>query len=495
MRARYRVSPGNSAPGAARGWNGVCNPLEKMTMTRELGVGLAYHSALADFVAASAEGIDVLEIDSSPWLDRNDEGLSDLARIPCAKILRCCPVGASRLPEPGVFPRLRELVSELDARWVTGDLAFHRAHSLEARGPRSEDFDTGLVLPLRQTVGGARLAAHSARSVRNEIRAPFALRSIRNYLRPRRDEISDGEFLAEVAEDAECGVVLDLGTLWINAANGRYPVARFLDEIPLERVWDLRLGSGSQRTGYGFGARPGEILESLIEIAAALVPRLPNLRAILYEIHPDSVPRLGASGLTEQIRVLRSLWGERRNGGAASSSARRRSTRWTPERSISPREWEDVLGGLVVGREVQGALAEELLRDPGLGAARQLLSDSRASMVAKHLALTSRLVAAAAGPAFFRSLLEAYWKREAPLPAAPLEALRFGRHLAALALDIPYFTEVLEYERAVIASGLDGEKRVVSFQHDPEVVLRALAKGRLPGDPARGFYGVEVASA
>ena len=47
----------------------------------------------------------------------------------------------------------------------------------------------------------------------------------------------------------------------------------------------------------------------------------------------------------------------------------------------------------------------------------------------------------------------------------------------------------------VIASGLDGEKRVVSFQHDPDVVLRALAKGRLPGDPARGFYGVEVASA
>jgi hypothetical protein len=116
-------------------------------------------------------------------------------------------------------------------------------------------------------------------------------------------------------------------------------------------------------------------------------------------------------------------------------------------------------------------------------------------MVAKHLVLTSRLVVSAAGPAFFRSLLEAYWKKETPSASAPLEALRFGRHLATLALDIPYFREVLEYERAVIASRLDGEKRVVSFQHDPEVVLRALAKGRLPGDPSPGLYGVEVASA
>jgi uncharacterized protein (UPF0276 family) len=470
--------------------------LSEMAMIRELGVGLRYHSALADFVASSGEAIDVLEIDSSPWLDRHDEDeLSRLARIPCAKLLRGCPVGASRLPEPGVLPRLRELASALEAPWITGELAFHRAHRLEGSGAKGEDFDTGLLLPLRQTVGGARLAAHSARSVGNEVRAPFALRGVRNYLKPRRDEISDGEFLAEVAEDAECGIVLDLGSLWINAANGRCPVARFLDEIPLERVWDLRLGSASQRTGYGFGVRPGEILEPLAEIAAALVPRLPNLRAILFEIHPDSVARLGASGLVEQIRVLRSLWEDRRNPLGASSRTRHRSSRWRHERSIAPREWEDTLGGLVVGKDVRGPLAEELLRDPGLAAARQLLSDSRASMVAKHLALTSRLVVAAAGPAFFRSLLEAYWRREAPSPSAPLEALRFGRHLSTLALDIPYFSEVLEYERAVIASRLDGEKRVVSFRHDPEVVLRALAKGRLPGDPSRGIFGVEVASA
>jgi len=462
-------------------------------MIQELGVGLTYHSALSDFVTSSFEAIDVLEIDSASWLERGDEeALLNLARIPCAKIVRVLPVGASRLPDPASLPRLRDFVAALDARWVTGELAFHRAQVAEGKG---QDSDTGLLLPLRQTVGGARLAAHSARSVVGELKAPFALRGVKNYLKPRRDEISDGEFLGEVAEDADCGIVLDLGSLWINAANGRQPVADFLDEIPLERVWDLRLGCGNQRNGYGFGARPGAILEALVEIAASLVPRLSNLRAIVFEIHPNSVPRLGASGLSEQLRILRSLWGERRNEGVTPSRKRRRSSRWRHERWITPREWEDALGGLVVGRNVRGPLAEELLRDPGLAVARRLLSESRASMVKKHLVLTSRLVIAASGPAFFRSLLEAYWKREAPSPSAPLEALRFARHLATLALDIPYFAEVLDYERAVVASLIDGEKRFVSFQHDPEVVLRALAKGRLPGDSSPGTFEVEVASA
>ncbi len=462
-------------------------------MNGELGVGLAYHPALADFVASRPGGIDVLEVDSSAWLEReNEDSFEELTRIPCAKIVRAFPAGSSRLPDPFFLSRLREIVDAFDAHWVTGELAFHRAQAAEARG---EPFETGVRLPLRQTIGGARLAAHSVRSIAGELKAPFAFRNIENYLKKRRDEIGDAEFLSEVADDADCGITLDLGTLWINAANGRESVSDFLCEIPPERVWDLRLGSGMKRRGYGFGARPGAILDSLVDIAATLVPRLTNLRAILFEVHPDAVSGLGVSGILEQLGILRWLWEKRRPGAEAPPRKRRRSSRWGHERSITAREWEDVLGGLIVGKSVGSELAEELSRDPGLVVAQKLLAESRASMVAKDLKLTSRLVVAAAGPAFFRSLLEGYWKKEPPLPSAPLEALRFGRYLATLALEIPYLAEVLEYERAVLASRLDGERRVVSFQHDPEVVLRALAKGRVPGAAGSGSFEIEVASA
>jgi uncharacterized protein (UPF0276 family) len=457
-------------------------------MSSELGVGFTYHPVLADFVAANADGIDLLEVDSSSWLGRSHEAaLLSLERIPCARVVRGASLGGSRLADPSSVASLRDFAAAVGARWVTGSLNFHRARV------EGEDFDTGIHLPLRQTVGGARLAAHSARSTAGELRAPLALEGGKNYLKARRDEISDGEFLAEVAEDADCGIVLDLGSLWINAANGRQPIAGFLDDFPLERVWEIRLGSGNQRNGYGFGSRPGAILQDIVDIAASLVPRLPKLRAIVLDIHPASVPRLGASGLSEQLRILGSLWGERRKGAGA--PRRRRSSRWKHERGITPREWEDALGGLVVGKSVHWSLADELLQDPGLTVFRRVLSESRASMVARHLPLTSRLLIASSGTAFLRSLLEAYWRNEAPSPDAPIEALGFARHLTRLALEVPYLQEVLEYERAVIESYLDGEKRVVRFRHDPEVVLRALAKGRLPGGPRSGTFERDVASA
>lgn len=459
-------------------------------MTQELGVGLTYHRALADFAAANVEGIDFLEVDVPSW--GHEEAHGRLGRIPCAKVVRGASLGASRLPDPSSLARLRGFAAALGARWVVAELGFHRAQAAEGKGP---EFHTGLLLPLRQTVGGARVAAHSARSIARELGGPIAIEGGRNYLKPRRDEISDSEFLAEVAEDADCGIVLDLGSLWINAANGRQSVADFLNEIPLERVWHLRLGSGNQRKGYGFGARPGAILDALFEIGAALRPSLSNLRAVVFEIHPDLVPRLGASGLSEQLRRLRRLWGERRRGGGAPSPHRRRSSRWRHERWITPREWEDALGGLVVGKRVRGPLAEELLRDPGLAAFRRALSESRASMVARHLPLVSRLLTAASGTTFLRSLLEAHWKNEPPAPNGPIEALAFANHLTRLALDVPYLREVLDYEKAVIGSRLDGEARLVRFRNDPDVVLPAVAKGRLPSATRPGSFEVEVASA
>jgi uncharacterized protein (UPF0276 family) len=437
------------------------------------------------------EGVDFLEVDSVRWLEGglNEATLGKLARVCRPKVVRGFAVGGSLPPEPAFQRHLKYFATSLDASWVTLDLAFERASS-----SAGEDFDTGIRLPPRQTAAAARLAARSAASLIQSFGRPAALTGIQNYLKPRRDEMPDGEFLAQVVDESGCGIVLDLATLWINAANGRQPVASFLDQIPLDRVWAIRLGRGNRRSGYGFGAKPGEILPPLLDVASSLLPRLSDLRAILLDVQGEGFRRRGSQVL-DQLGLLRSLWAHRGTNAPEAGGAWRRTARCRPESPVTPREWETVLGGLVVGKDLQGPLAEDLHRDPGLAAVRRDLSENRAARIERHLLLTSRLVAAAEGPAFFRAILEAHWRRETPLPSAPLEALRFARHLASLALDIPYLDEILEYEKAVVASEMDGEKRVVSFQHDPEVVLRAVARGRFPDGLRPGLFQVEVATA
>ena len=71
-----------------------------------------------------------------------------------------------------------------------------------------------------------------------------------DYLRPRPGELGDGEFFAAVAEQADCGILLDLHNLWCNERDGRQPVRDVLAELRLERVWEVHLAGGEELVGY-----------------------------------------------------------------------------------------------------------------------------------------------------------------------------------------------------------------------------------------------------
>jgi hypothetical protein len=89
-------------------------------------------------------------------------------------------------------------------------------------------------------------------------------------------------------------------------------------------------------------------------------------------------------------------------------------------------------------------------------------------------------------------LLEGHWAGSPPEPFAATEALAFGRFVASQDEQIDMLDDVLAFELAVLETLLDGVDRVVPFSHDPLGVLRPLAEGKLPTDPAGGAFEIEV---
>lgn len=123
---------------------------------------------------------------------------------------------------------------------------------------------------------------------------PFAVETGVNYLHPRAEELPDGAFVAGVAMAADCGILLDLHNVWTNERNGRQAVDDFVAQIPLERVWEVHLAGGSELEGYWLGSHSGGIPDELHALAARVIPQLPNLRALIFEIQlgRGRVPRV-----------------------------------------------------------------------------------------------------------------------------------------------------------------------------------------------------------
>jgi uncharacterized protein len=467
---------------------------------RDLGVGIVYIPGIEPLLQREAGLVGVLEVEPQTiWLEtgfrdhpyRPDTGaLERLKALPQAKIVHGVgfPVGGSRPPDPRHLSPLLTVIHELGGEWASEHLSFNRAE-----GPDG-DFKTGFLLPPRQTPDGIEAAAKSIRQVATQVPVPFAVETGVNYLRPRADEVPDGSFVAGVATVADCGILLDLHNVWTNERNGRQPVEDFLVQIPLERVWEVHLAGGSEFEGYWLDSHSGGIPDELQALAARVIPQLPNLRALIFEMAPTDLAVMGLEGVRAQLEKLRDLWELR--GTAAVTAASKPQGHIASNTGVmdaaTPTVWEDMLGALVVGQAGDHPLAEELAKDPGVGLLHKLVCEFRAGMVVEALQLTSRLLLLNLGEAGVRALLEDFWRSSPPELFKSSEAEAFASYLETREVDVPYLREVLAFERIVVHALVHGEGSVARFPYDPVPVLRALAEGRLPGPVTEGAYEIEV---
>lgn len=464
-----------------------------------LGVGLSYSSGVASIAEQEPGLVDFVEIEpqtlwyhtglapASYRLDR--EVMECLLALPCPKVLHGVgnPVGGSRLPLDEQTLLVADMAAELGAPWVSEHLSFNRA------GDGRTEFTTGFLLPPRQTPEGVDAAITSIAAMAECLPVPLAVETGVNYLRPRPEELPDGQFVAAVAEGSDCGILLDLHNIWTNERNGRQPVSEFLDQIPLERVWEIHLAGGMERGGYWLDAHCGSVPLPLMVLTRMLLPRLPNLRAVVFELFPAFLSSFGLAGVRAELAHLRRLWMERDRSPVTTAAISRPVTNAAPsaqDEAISPGEWENALAGLVLGRDIPGPLARQLRKDPGIALLRELIEEFRASMVAATMKRTIRLLLLAIGERGLRRLLEGYWKQLPPQLFASAEAEQFAGHLRQLDLDVPFLAEIAMFERMVIATLLDGQSRVARFAYDPFPVLRALDEGRMPAPPDPGLFEI-----
>ncbi len=465
----------------------------------KLGVGLTFHPPLEPFVEQHSALIDVLEVEPQTlWLPAAAAGsafgiaagaMDRLAELPQRKLVHSVgtPVGGTRLGDRRQLPLLREAIARLGAPWCSEHLSFNVAGG--AAGP----FFTSFMLPPRQTPEGVRAAAASACELAELLGAPLAIETGVSYLRPRSDEMRDGEFVAAVAEAAGCGILLDIHNIWTNELNGRQPIESYLDDLPLDRVWELHLAGGQEHAGFWLDAHSGAIPDDVLRVASDVLACTPNVGAIIFELMPEQVASLGEDGLLRQLETMHVLWEGRSAARPEPAATRSRA----PElRTVAAGDdveaWEDALGALAIGLSPEGRLGAELAAEPGVGVVRTMVESARAGSLVSSLRLSMRLLLMHEGEEGTRAIMREFWDTAPPEPFAGDEGVAFAAWLASTAVDLPFLDDVLAFELALLRASISGETTTVRFGADPAVLLSALAEGRLPEEVAAGDYAFDV---
>lgn len=179
--------------------------------------------------------------------------------------------------DPVWLDRLRRLVAQVRPAWLCGDAGLwhfgrrERGHMLLLPPILGDDAATAMAQ------GIVRLREETAHEVLPE-NPPGSV-----YL----GDLHLLEYFARVCERADTGMLLDVAHLAIyQRALGHEPLDGLAD-FPLERVVEVHVAGGIERSHDGMvwieDAHAPVVLDDTWRILESLLPRLPNLRAVVFE--------------------------------------------------------------------------------------------------------------------------------------------------------------------------------------------------------------------
>ena len=180
-------------------------------------------------------------------------------------------VGAADGLDRAHLRRLRALADAVDAPWVTDHLCWGAA-----AGRTSHD-----LLPLPYTPAAARVCVDAIREVQDVLGRRFAIENVSSYLTWREATMPEWAFLAEVAEAADCGVLLDVNNVYVAAVNHGFDPRTYLAAVPAARVVQLHLAGHAARDGYLLDTHDQPVADAVWSLYAETLARLGPVPTIL----------------------------------------------------------------------------------------------------------------------------------------------------------------------------------------------------------------------
>ncbi len=468
----------------------------------ELGIGVIYTSGFEKLVEKNTDLIDVIEIEPQTfWHKVTDENISfhyDPSVVQFIQSLQKpvtfhgvgYPVGGTIKPDNRHLPCMHQMINDLTPVWISEHLAFNTIHI------DSEQMNTNFLLPPLQTEETIRFVSESIKWYKNQFDLPFAFETGANYLAPQPFEMEDGRFIQEVAEASDSWILMDVHNLLANQINGRQNVMEWIDQIDPQRILQIHLAGGFYFKDYYLDAHSGVSSEEVLELYEKIVKRLPNLKAVTFEMLPEYITYLKPPQYRKQLERMRKVWDKR--GSLSNMQKMQRSSGQANSYPHPPttREWEETLGRYVIRRDAQddSILSKLLKKDKGTAIIRDLIDKFRASLVVSSLNLTSRYLLLVFGEEKFNGLLQGYWKNHPPQLFASDNGIAFADYLLLqnnLVKDT-FLLDLIHYEKFSLMTYLDGISREVEVSFNPYEVIPPLAEGKVPKNITRGKYLLSI---
>ncbi|MEU4352951.1 DUF692 domain-containing protein [Streptomyces sp. NPDC023838] len=271
----------------------------------ELGIGIGWRPEIADAVERLA-GIDWVEAVAENLCPGHlPESLVRLRRrgvtvVPHGVSLG---LGGADRPDAGRLADLAARAEALSAPLVTEHIAFVRAGGALTASPRLE---AGHLLPVPRTWDALEVLCENVRIAQDCLPVPLALENIAALVNWPDEDMTEGQFLAELVERTGVRLLVDVANLHTNRVNRGEDPAKALSELPVEAIAYVHVAGGVERDGVWHDTHAHPVGPEVLDVLAELVSRV-SPPGVLLERDDAFPPEAELAG---ELRAIRGVLAE-----------------------------------------------------------------------------------------------------------------------------------------------------------------------------------------
>src|SRR5438105_551587 len=167
--------------------------------------------------------------------------------------------------------KLKTLVGRTKTPWLSDHLCWGSVD-----GTYSHD-----LLPMPYTFEAARLTAQKIKEVRDFLEVPIAVENVSSYAEYHVSEMTEWEFLNEVVERADCGILLDVNNIYVSSQNHNFNPLTYINSVPADRVAQIHIAGHSKFEKFILDTHDHPVLDPVWKLYDRAIQRAGHTATLL----------------------------------------------------------------------------------------------------------------------------------------------------------------------------------------------------------------------
>tara|TARA_R110002167_G_scaffold57840_8_gene163761 strand:- start:943 stop:1836 length:894 start_codon:yes stop_codon:yes gene_type:complete len=232
-----------------------------------LGFGLGLRTDHFEYILQHQPDIDWFEVLSENYLVAGGKPRYYLEAIaeqyPVVMHGVSMSIGSSDPLDMDYLKALKKLSNDIQPKWISDHICWTSIH-----GVNSHD-----LLPLPYTEETVNHVAQRVRQVQDVLGRRILLENVSSYLSYQDSTMDEWDFLSQVAEAADCLVLLDINNIYVSARNHHFNPLDYLKKIDPRRVQQFHLAGHSDFGDYVIDTHDHDVPPSVWTLYQAALER------------------------------------------------------------------------------------------------------------------------------------------------------------------------------------------------------------------------------